>query len=394
MAKIIGKTFPHRDTLKALGAKWNDAGKFWTVEDTDESAIAAIRNISGVFVTADDKPGAADPFPKAVEPTEATKPIDWETIIAKIEKKIDELPAVEIEAKREGKTTFYGSSRQHYNTFAEKNPITYAGFNSFPEMLDFIEAIPTAIQRDERDNRNSAWESGSSFTGTQNMAEAIRIGREGWKKGVRMANEAMEVIHADNAVTRQRTYGVAGGRVNVGRMLSGNPMSMVSRPRRPGDKIITLYVAIGMLGMVSAENAALRAASVGAMVDLLEQSGYSCEIVGVHTTNTMTGKPGAHIAVNLKDAGEPLNLENLVFALGHPSVMRRFCFAIFAVNPDLRGMWSMMGHTVSTFKETPPNTFYIRQLEAERISGATFNDRVRRVLNVIIPKDFPVSVAG
>ncbi|MDT9703008.1 hypothetical protein, partial [Streptomyces sp. P17] len=76
----------------------------------------------------------------------------------------------------------------------------------------------------------------------------------------------------------------------------------------------------------------------------------------------MNDMPGAQTAVTLKHAGEKLNLDDLVFALGHPSFLRRFNFACVSQAVECREIWSSQGMPRSAFgkDDLKRNEFYIR----------------------------------
>lgn len=361
MAKITGNTFAHRNYLRTVG-NWNGVGKFWTVPDNATEYLDAIRNLGGMTVTLD-----GDAKPETV-PTVERKPVPVAT--------------------QAGRTIVYGNRTDRLNTFADKNPIVFAGFQSLNDCVEFVANINYS-QFDGR--RSTGWQL-SSWNGTNNMKEALDLARNGWSTGVDKAKEALAILEADQAKTRQRLYSVAGGRVNVGKMLAGNPLHMSRRARQPGKKVVTLFVELVMSNSVPVDDAINRAASVASMCDLLELSGYSCEIVGVNSSRMY------QVTIELKAAGEALNLNDLVFALGHPSMLRRLCFAIAAVNPAMSRHWGSMGETSVAFDDTTPvdpGSFYIGGLtntNQNRIKGKTFIERVRSTFPIIVPDNFPVTL--
>lgn len=360
MAIVSGKTFDNRNYLRTV-ANWDAARKVWTLPDSATDYIEAIRALPGCIVTLDgDKPAPQPQEPKR-EPTPFA-PAAARTI---------------------------GDDMTYLNAFDHKNPTLFCGFSSFPAFVDYVAKIPRPSSEDARD---SGWTGGYSWTGSQSMDDALSIARNGWKAGVDMAKAALDILQADHVTNRQRTYGIAGGRVNVGKMLSGNPLHMTHRARQPGKKIITLYVQFWMASGIEAEQAGIRAAVVAAISDLLETNGYSTEIIAVGTNTYSNSKLSCQIAVKLKAAGEALSLNDLVFAFGHPSMLRRFAFALASIPDTLRRFWSSMGFQEKAFKdELPPNEFYIGKLD-DNVKGVTFADRVRGMFNSIVPDNFPVTL--
>lgn len=391
MITISGpNTFVHKEQIKALGAHWNGIDRNWQLPNGSD--VSSLIKLPGLVIT-----GAGINKPKRPE---QPKPINFSQVIENIISSWD--LAEETHAPKKGKSepAVHGNDPTHLNNFSDKNPVMFAGFRSFSDMLDFIEETPEHITNEYRDDRNIGWDhSMAEWKGSNSMAHALRLARNGWTKGTELASEAAEVITGDHAIARKRMHSVAGGRVNVGRMLSGNPLHMVKRPKTEGRKVITLFVQTFMSSGIEPENAIIRAASIAALSDVLAQNGYSCEIVAICTTqDRRQTTPMGHIATVVKEAGEPLNIENIVFALGHPSMFRRFYFGIFAHEERLRSFWPYMGHPAPAFtdpQDLPPGSFYIRALTLSaqnRVRGETFKDRVRSLFPLIVPKGFPVEL--
>jgi len=382
MIRISGNTFSVKDELKDFGGKWNGDLKAW--EFRDGTNVERWRGKPGLVIS--NTPAQ----PKADKPD----PVDddfWDRLINSPKRETEPVQ------HGSGEPSVHGNDITYLNAFAPKNPPMFAGFRSFPDLIEFVENIPASISTDRADGRNVGWDrSKLEWSGSPSMGAALDLARNGWHKGTALALEASDIISGDHATQRVRRFAVAGGRVNVGRMLSGNPLHMVSRPRQDGRKVITLFVELFMSSGITAENAIIRAAAVAAMADVLASNGYSCEIVGVCMSKSRKGL-GSQIAVQIKEAGEPLNIENVAFALGHPSMFRRFCFAVNAVETRLRTFWSYMGTPLDAFDpdDMPPGSYYIPKLhldDQERVTGDTFKDRVRSLFPLIVPENLPIDL--
>lgn len=382
MIRITGNTFSRKEEFKDFGGAWNGDLKAW--EFRDGTNVDRWRGIPGLVITGPD----AKPKPSPPEPRQPVG-IDFAKLSRPTPVQGTGTPAV------------HGNDITYLNAFTPKNPPMFAGFASFPDLIEFVENIPDSISDDDSRNRNTGWRTSGreEWAGSSSMPAALDLARNGWSKGTALALEAAEIITGDHALQRVRRYSVAGGRVNVGRMLSGNPLHMVSRPRQPGTRIVTLFVQTWMSAAISAENAIIRAASVAAIADVLQSHGYSCEIVAVGTS-TMSGGGrglGAQVATVVKAAGEPMNIENVVFALGHPSMLRRFMFAVCAVEPRLERFWSGMGGQIDAFDpdDLAPGSYYIPKLlmdDQKRVTGDNFKDRVRSLFPIIRPQGLEIGL--
>ena len=197
------------------------------------------------------------------------------------------------------------------------------------------------------------------------MSDALKLAREGWQEGLERAADVVERLSLANPRVRRRKPSLAGGSVSVGRMLAGDPAHMIRRPKAPGRKIVTFFVEAGCSGHINADAMIDRAALIGAMIDLMENVGYSCTIVAVDTS--IEGRlPRYQLAVKLKEAGERLNLADVMFALGHPSFLRRFSFAACSSVPETRSIWMDQGSPSNAFDDhhpCGPNEFYVPVLE-------------------------------
>lgn len=363
MATITGKTFEHRETLKAYGAKFNSVEKYWTVDDSQAEAIKAL-NLAAVIVTVDASAPKVEPLPPA--PTVApTFPV-------------------------ENGTQMVGDDMTYHNAFRLQNPSQFAGFSSLVAMVDLVKSLP---------RKGDHWIANEPDFYGVSMSEALSFATNGWSAGVDEAQKVVDLFNAEHAERLTRAYGVAGGRVNVGRLMAGNPMHMSRRQRAPGRRVVTLFVANGMQAVIKPRTALIRAACVAAIADLLEIAGYSCEIVGVsHVVRSSDEKPYSQIAVTLKHAGEALNLSDVVFGLGHPAMHRRLNFAVKHISPNRTDMF----RTVPAFGKThvpPPNSFFISQptetmQEAMRVAGRDLASKARALFPFIVPADLPVKLTA
>lgn len=365
---VSGQTYNYREALKGMGGKFDGSTKTWSFPDSlSPRDLNYIKQMVGVYVS------------KSAQPETP-------------EQTFDRLASRTVE--RSGPIKIYGDDQTYLNYFAEKNPITFFGFSNLNAFVTYVE--------NARPNPNhAAWApEQNSFHGSYNMAQAIRYARDGWKEGIEKAKEILEYLNTDHAQMRKRSYGVAGGRVNVGRMISGNPLNMVYRPKQPGTKRITIFVETAINSVIAAKNAAIRAACIAAIVDILEIQGYSLTIVATNiaVASMFRRTPIQQLAVTIKEAGEKLNLNDLIFALGHPSFERRFNFACVSSSPDLREWHESCGAASSAFNDLYPCTkgeYYIPQFTKgiqSQIRGETLRERALSLLPHIIPEGLPIEV--
>jgi hypothetical protein len=375
MITVSGRTMPHRETLRRMGGRWHNAEKYWSFDRLNKDQIATLRATVGLFVAE----GVERPEPKP----EPKPSIDFAALIAALQ---DETP---VRVTNSRPATVYGDDPTYLNRFADQNPSAFFGFSGLGKLISYIEGLHADIVYDP--GRAGWGTQDAEWCGSANMPEAISIARDGWHEGVDQALAIIDRLTLESPRVRRRKPSLAGGQVSVGRMLAGDPAHMIRRPRQPGSKVITFFVEAGCSGSIRADTLVIRAAAIGAMVDLMENVGYSCTIVTVDTSIGMDRRPIYQLAVTLKEAGERLNLPDLMFALGHPSFLRRFSFAACSSVPETRTIWRDQGSPSNSFDDEHPcgkSEFYIPVLTDRQQSRLT--DDPLSMLAMITPATLPV----
>lgn len=397
MITIVGNTYPHREFLKSIRARWDGHTRRWTVAGLSSAQRAELLALPGIAVTGipiPPPPGTPAPEPEPVPDwlaeaiaavEDITKPGRYVIGVDLAEPIVRTNPAAIVH----GDTTY-----QHH--FARQDAGVHFGFDSLADQLAFVRAIPQRVQEDGTNGRNFAWREspkGTEFTGTGSMTEALEMAEQGtWSEGIELAQSIVEYFSTQHAQRKRRRNAVVGGRVNVGRLLAGNPKHMIARPKQDGSKFITIFVDVIMDRTIEAENAIIRAAVVAAIVDMLENNGYRCEIIAGALSTWML-RTRYTVTTRLKSAGDRLNLSDIIFALGHPSYLRRIIFAMLASEESLRDIWKSMGgpDELFTARHQPgKNEIYIDKIH-DNVHGDTI-EKALQIFKLIVPADFPITL--
>lgn len=268
MIYIIGNTFPHRDLLKQAGARWEPSRKFWYAPQMNayfaDQFLAFGLQLDGYAPYV-----PPPPPPKIIVGNDQT----W----------IDYFDDVKV----------------------------FIGFNNFDGFLDYIDDLKQPTGYGTTDHY---W---TDPILNRRLHSALQLAREGWTEGLGLIPK----LSVDEPKGKKRFNSRVGGSVNIGRMLAGNPMHMKRRRKAEKDQFIKLFVDVTNAEAIADEMETLRAFMVAAMVDLLENEGYRCEIYAVCVSRGSSGARDSGLCVKIKEYGERLNLLNISFALGHP----RFC---------------------------------------------------------------------
>ena len=374
MITATGRTFEHRDTLMQMGGWFNRAEKRWQFDHLTASQMTRLRGLVGVMV-----------FDNGNEPARP-EPTDDEVaeVIARVLEGAS-LPSSP-RPRNNQRSVIYGDDPTYHNHFADQNASAFFGFSSLDAFTTYLTDLPSHVRRDER---RMGWEDGAAeFYGTRRMSDALALAHEGWQDGLEAASAIVERLTLANPRVRARKPSLAGGSVSVGRMLAGDPAHMIRRPKSPGRKVVTIFVEAGMPGAIDATVALNRAAIIGAIVDLMENSGYSCTVVVVDTS-VMNRKPVYQLAVTIKTSGERLSLADAIFAFGHPAFSRRFSFAAQTSVDETRHSWSAIGNPSNAFDDhhpCGPSEFYVPVLTNRGTSDPL------SLLRHIVPKNLPIKI--
>ena len=171
-----------------------------------------------------------------------------------------------------------------------------------------------------------------AFTGTRSMDEAQSFARHGWPQGLSKMTLALDHISASaGAVLSAPAYSldVAGAFPCVPAACAGDPMNMfnpapVSERARP---VLRIATSTALPGNYTPEEVFNYGAGLVAIIDALEQSGLSVELMTCRANRSTNGCPDTlTITVKIKGAGEALDKERLAFCLGSASYNRRLHF--------------------------------------------------------------------
>jgi hypothetical protein len=172
-------------------------------------------------------------------------------------------------------------------------------------------------------SESESWDLGLGYEG------AIDAYTGGWAEGARKAEELAErVIPRPIGKRTTLSRGVTGMFPNVGAYLAGDPKSMymVSKKTVRSRPFVHLYLPIGYLAQVEAETAFNRGCAMVAVVDALEMAGCRVRVTLMRNTDLHNGR--LTVRFEVKDYGDRLDIDQLIFTAAHPAYYRRLIFAL------------------------------------------------------------------
>jgi hypothetical protein len=203
-------------------------------------------------------------------------------------------------------------------------------FASLDAIIAHAEGEPKSAGRLGRVSRESS-RSRDTFTLTSSFDEAATLAREGWTE-IRPDIDRIVADIRDSVmstvqrrVTRRRS--VAGGTVNVSRMLSGEPRCMTQVKVRETPKVgrvVRILIGGNCAAMVDGPRIQKRGAAIVSLIEAIHLSGCSTEI----TVGVLNIKGGIRheMLVRIKDAETRLDVNSMMFAIAHPSMLRRIAW--------------------------------------------------------------------
>lgn len=199
-------------------------------------------------------------------------------------------------------------------------------FDSLWEMLDYA---------NDNTNKGQSEQGDESFSETKDWADAYRLGKDGWQASRPKVDAMLEALRdrigqrLDMALSVR--WDVSGGVVDVGRWCAGLPDHMIDFPIEPQEKmgkVVRLFIDYGASSSYTSEYMRQRGVAILALIDTLKTLGVSMEIWG-ETAVSNTNSTAIHsTVVRLHEPSNRLDIDELMFALGHPSMLRRVTFGV------------------------------------------------------------------
>lgn len=200
----------------------------------------------------------------------------------------------------------------------------------FPTWGDALRCVETQ----PRGVTSRASETGDyHFCRTHSLSEALALAHSGWEAGAVDARAISSVLEArllPRIVKDDINYDVEGMALDVARLTAGEPEHWIcvteSTERGHGAKHVQITVELGVSCGIRAESITARGAALCALVTLLEYADCRVELWAQQSSGQERVEFVDRIRVKAYD--QPLDEARVAFALSHPSMLRRICFAL------------------------------------------------------------------
>jgi hypothetical protein len=205
-------------------------------------------------------------------------------------------------------------------------------FDSLHEALDYAGKNP-----DPKSSNRSG--DGDWAGNTRTLSEAVTLGHKGYEE-IRPEVERMFTELESQLAERlesafQSRYDYQGVQVDVGRFLSGEPECMIDfvpEPSQRMGRVVRIVVNGSCSAYVDPKRIIRRGVVVCALIDAVHKLGMGVEAyveypINDSGINARDGKVYSSV-VKLHDSQQMLDINNLMFALCHPSMFRRVQFSM------------------------------------------------------------------
>lgn len=171
-----------------------------------------------------------------------------------------------------------------------------------------------------------------AWTGARSLGHAVSMLRDGWSEGREIVDNIVGSLESDlqqvaHDMVQEMTHDVAGAYPDMGRYMDGEPECMVQfvpTSDTTSGQVTRLLIDNGANAGHSAGWMTARAGAVAALVHVLGMVGKSVE-VWVASPVEISGHRHDTV-VRVHEAGAPVNVDSIAFALGHPAMLRRIMF--------------------------------------------------------------------
>lgn len=163
--------------------------------------------------------------------------------------------------------------------------------------------------------------------------ECTKLGTLGWAEG-RKKLEKWTARFTDKiqGVRMHIRYNLTGSTLDVGRFVEGEPECFRIRKKikdKPQPRVLRIVMGLAGNFDKSADYFFNRGASMAALVDILEGQGIRCEVIIYFGRSLSKSNAEQTLAVCLKQAGEPVDMDKIAFWVCHVGAARRLAFSGF-----------------------------------------------------------------
>jgi hypothetical protein len=208
--------------------------------------------------------------------------------------------------------------------------------NGIKRDIEIYDSLGEAV-RHAKDNPTpkSSNARGSSFSLTENLSDACDLAMNGWSEVRPQVDKLFGELESRIAMTLDEQFGIrfdySGDSVDMGRYMSGDPECMidyVTEPQARMGRVIKVMVNVANSAMIDADQIVQRGVVIVALLDVLKKLGLGVELwteMAISDKGVDKGNRFSQL-VKIHDSAEMLDVDSTMFAIAHPSMLRRIGF--------------------------------------------------------------------
>lgn len=211
-----------------------------------------------------------------------------------------------------------------YSTPSITTDVWVEEYDTLADLLAYARSNTKRLSSDKRGN--------GDWAGSDSLDDACDLGTRGWHEirpeVDKLINSLDNVISATFGNMFETKFNITGDSGDIDRYLVGDPECMIDYvdvPQTRMGRVVRLLINGTVNATVSAETIRQRGAMVCSLVDIINRLGIGVEVFSEIATRS-SGKYHSMLT-KLHDSQQLLDIDNLMFAIAHPSMLRRISFS-------------------------------------------------------------------
>lgn len=201
-------------------------------------------------------------------------------------------------------------------------------YASTTEVLDRLKSAKCTVKSEAtREATGGARHGAQWFGGVATFGEAMELAGIGIDPVV--TTFAVEDARVGHGHAPAIIYDVAGGSVDVGRLVTGMPDCMTRRVRKPSPLMVSILAGCSGNCHISAEKLRQRGLNLLSAIRSIEEAGARVQLDVAFTTAAWGSDDYCHETIRVKDFAGFADPQEVAFWVGHPAAYRHLGFGLW-----------------------------------------------------------------
>lgn len=208
--------------------------------------------------------------------------------------------------------------------------------NGVKRDIEVYESLGEAVRHAQNNPvPRSSNSSDKEFSLTASLQDACELATKGWSDVRPQVDKLFGELESSISKTLDEQFNIrfdySGDSVDMGRYMSGDPECMidyVTEPQARMGRVIKVMVNVANSARITTKQILDRGVVVVALLDVLNKLGVGVELwteMAIADKHVDEGKRFSQL-VKIHDSSEMLDVDSTMFAIAHPSMLRRIGF--------------------------------------------------------------------